>query len=137
MNRIFSKIETSFIAAIKGQESTDKLIYWWGVIGYVAAFLINKIIKLAHLYLFGVIVSGVLIFYFIWHIYVLKKCSPRKPKLSKEEKQKLRQERRKELGKKLMRKLFLQESFTKWDPVFTSIIIDLFCIANFVDYIIR
>ncbi|NBV06132.1 MAG: hypothetical protein EBS06_02715 [Proteobacteria bacterium] len=137
MTDIFNKIETSFRASLRGEESTDKLIYVWGIISYVLAFLLNKLIKTVHVYFFGTTISAVLICYFAWHIYALKKCSPKKPKLTKEEKQKLREEKRKEFGKKLMRKLLLQESFTKWDPIFISIVIDAFCIAQFIDYIIR
>lgn len=137
MNDIFSKVEASFKAALRGEESTSALIYWWGISAYVVAFIANKIIRASHVYLFGAVVSAVLICYFVWHIYVLKKCSPKKPKLTKEEKQKLRAERRKEFPKKLMRKILLQESFTKWDPIFVTMVIDAYCVAQFLDYIIR
>ncbi len=137
MNDIFSKVEASFKAALRGEESTSALIYWWGISAYVVAFIANKIIRASHVYLFGAVVSAVLICYFVWHIYVLKKCSPKKPKLTKEEKRKLRAERRKEFPKKLMRKILLQESFTKWDPIFVTMVIDAYCVAQFLDYIIR
>lgn len=137
MNDIFSKVEASFKAALRGEESTSALIYWWGISAYVVAFIANKIIRASHIYLFGAVVSAVLICYFVWHIYVLKKCSPKKPKLTKEEKQKLRAERRKEFPRKLMRKILLQESFTKWDPIFVTMVIDAYCVAQFLDYIIR
>jgi len=138
MNQIFSKIETSFRASMKGEETTNNLIWWWGVIGYfVSYFGADKIVKTSNLRSVDVAVSMIMTVYFIWHIYVLRKCSPKKPQLTKEEKQKIREERRKDLGKKIMRKFFLQESITKWDPVVVTIAIDLFCIANFVSYITR
>jgi len=137
MDNFFSKIETSFKASLRGEESTSALIYWWGISAYVVAFFLNKIIRASHIYIFGAAVSAILIGYFIWHIYALKKCSPKKPKLTKEENKKIREERRKEFPKKLMRKLLLQESFTKWDPVFVTIVIDAYCIAQFLDYILR
>ena len=137
MSNVFSKIETSFKASLKGEESILALIYWWGILGYIVAFFLNKLIRSLHVYIFGAGISAVLVCYFVWHIYALKKCSPKKVKLTKEEKQKIRAEKRKELPKKLMRKLLLQESFTKWDPVFVTMVIDAYCIAQFVDYIIR
>lgn len=135
-DNILNKIEDSFKRSLKGEESVDKLIYWWGVPAYLAAFIINKILRSLHIYFINVPVSVVLICYFAWHFYALKKCAPKKPKLTKEEKQKLSEERRKELPKKLMRKFLLQESFTKWDPVFVSFVVDAFCIAQFMGYII-
>lgn len=137
MSEIFVKIENSFKASLNGKEDTAVLVYWWGIGSYVLAFFLNKLIRSLHIYVLGVAVSAMLIAYFVWHIYALKKCSPKKPKLTKEEKLKLRQERRKEMPKKFLRKLLLQEPITQWDPVFVSMMIDLFCIAQFVDYIVR
>lgn len=138
MNALLNKIETSFKAATKGQESLHNMIWWWGVMGYlIAYFIIDKIIKVNNFIAIDVIISLLATVYFIWHIYALKKCSPKKPKLSKEEKRKMREEARKNFGKSLARKLFLQESITKWDPVFITMVLDLFCIANFLGYVVR
>jgi hypothetical protein len=79
-------------------------------------------------------VSVPLIIYFIWHIYALKKCSPKKVKLTKEEKEKLKIERRKELPRKIIKKVFLQESFAKVDLVMIVMVLDAFCIAHFLGY---
>lgn len=137
MAGLLSKIENSFKAALRGEENINVLIYYWAMIAYLVAFLLNKLLKLVNVYFFSAAISVSLIFYFIGHIYVLKKCSPKKPKLTKEEKQKLREERRKELPKKIMRKLLLQESITKWDPIFVTMVVDAFCIAHFLDLILR
>jgi len=138
MNNIFSKIKESFKAALSGQETTNNLIRWWGVIAYLVAFFIfDGVIKMLNIYAVTVVLSVIAIIYFTWHIYVLKKCSPKNPKLTKEEKQKIKEEKRKDLGKKIMRKLFLQESITKWDPIFVTIVIDAFCIAQFLSYITK
>jgi quinol-cytochrome oxidoreductase complex cytochrome b subunit len=138
MNNIFSKIKESFKAALSGQETTNNLIRWWGVIAYLVAFFIfDGVIKMLNIYAVTVVLSVIAIIYFAWHIYVLKKCSPKNPKLTKEEKQKIKEEKRKDLGKKIMRKLFLQESITKWDPIFVTIVIDAFCIAQFLSYITK
>lgn len=137
MTEIFRKIEASFKASLRGEENVSILTYYWGIIAYVLAFFLNKLIRMAHVYFFGVAVSAILVAYFVWHIYALKKCAPKKPKLTPEEKQKLREEKRKELPKKIIKKLLLQESFTKWDPVFITMVIDAFCVAHFLDYIVR
>ena len=138
MKNLLNKITTSFKAALKGEESTHNLIVWWGIIGYVVAyFIMNRLVLMINFRVSDIIVSLIAIIYFAWHIYVLKKCSPKKPKLSKEEKRRLREVEGRTLGKVFMRKLFLQEPLTQWNPVFVTIIIDIFCIANFVDYITR
>jgi hypothetical protein len=138
MNQIFDKIEASFKASMKGEETLHNLIWWWGAIGYLTAFfVIDEIVKVSTFRSVDILVSILTSVYFAWHIFVLKKCAPKKPQLSKEEKQALRQERRKNFGKKFLRKLLLQESFSEWDPVFISIVIDLFSIATFSSYILR
>lgn len=137
MKDFFSKLEASFKAALRGEENVNAIIYWWGVIGYAVAFIVNKIITSLHIYAFGFVVSAVMVSYFIWHIYVLRKCAPKKPKLTKEEKAKLRSERLKEMPRKVMRKILLQESITKYDPVFVTMVIDAFCVAQFLGHILR
>ncbi len=136
MKEILRKIENSLILATKGQESVHKVIWFWGVGGYIFAYLVANNLVLAFDYRFtDLLISILMIIYFVWHIYAIKKCAPKKLKLTPEEKEKIRIEKRKELGKKFMRKLFLQESITKRDPVFTTIVIDLFCIASFFHYL--
>ncbi|MBM5781968.1 MAG: hypothetical protein FJ368_00925 [Pelagibacterales bacterium] len=132
----FEKIKLSFKASLKGEENPKVLIYYWGLVSWFTAFfVIDKIIKINDIRVIDVSVSILTIIYFVWHIYVLKKCSPKKPKLTKEEKKKLKEEARKEIGKKLLRKLFLQEPIRKWDLIFVSMVFDAFCIAQFLGYI--
>lgn len=136
MNGILSKIESSFKASLRGEESINTLIYRWGLVGWIVAYFIaNKLIRMIDLRFVDVLISIAASGYFIWHIYVLRKCSPKKPKLSKEEKRKLREESRKDLGKRMMRKLLLQESIKKWDPIVVTMVIDAFCMANFLGYV--
>ena len=138
MNVFFNKIETSFKAATKGEESVHNMIWWWGVCGYlVAFFIVNRIVKVSDSRIIDILVSLLTVIYFVWHFYAMRKCAPKKPKLSKEEKKKLREEARKDFGKKLARKFFLQESITKWDPIFIVLVIDVFSIATFLQYVIR
>ena len=136
MSGLLNKIETSFKAAMKGEESISNLTKWWGVIGYlVTYFIIEKIVMAVDSRFVDVALSVSVILYFSWHIYALKKCSPKKPKLSKEEKQYLKIQARKDLGKKFLRKLLLQESLTKWNPITVCMVIDVLCIACFLGYI--
>jgi hypothetical protein len=138
MGEFLGKIEASFKAAMKGEEATQNLIWWWGSIGYFVAFFVaDRVVKISNIKFVDVSVSLLMVVYFSWHFYVLKKCAPKKPKLSKEEKRILREEARKILGKKLMRKFFLQESITKWDPIFVALVIDVFAIASFLEYLLR
>jgi hypothetical protein len=136
MNEILDKIEASFRASLRGEESVHTLIYRWGLFSWIAAyFIVNKLIMLIDIRFFDIVISIIAAGYFIFHIYVLRKCTPKKPKLSEEEKQKIKEEARKDLGKKIVRKFLLQESIRQWDPVFATTLIDLFCVAHFLDYV--
>ncbi len=84
-----------------------------------------------------IIISVMSIIFFSWHIYVLKKCSPKKPKLTPEEKKLKRIEARRNFARSFMRKLLLRESITKWDPIFITMVIDVLCISTFAGYIIN
>ena len=139
MTTILNKIDSSFRASLRGEESVHNLIWWWGVGGYLAAyFLIDKLIEINNNRAIDTIISTLAAIYFAWHIYALKKCSPKKPKLSKEEKKKIRAEARRNFAKSFMRKLFLQEPISdNWDPVFITMVIDLFCIASFLGYLTK
>lgn len=136
MSGIFNKIETSFRAAMKGEETTSNLIRWWGIVAYLLSyFVVDRLILGVNNRSLDVTLSVIGIIYFSWHIYVLRKCSPKKPKLSKEEKEYLKRQARKGLGKKILRKLFLQESVTNWNPVVVTIVIDVLFITHFLGYI--
>jgi hypothetical protein len=135
---VFHKVEESFKLALQGKETTHNLLWWWGSLGYLSAyFVLEPMIVRADSYFLDALISAVGIIYFSWHFYVLKKCAPKKPKLSEEEKARLRLERRRELPKKIMRKLLLRESVTKWDPIFMALVIDVFCVARFMIYIVK
>lgn len=138
MKEIFSKINSSFKKANRGEETVSHMIWWWGVIGYLVAFLIaNKLIRVINFRSIDIFLSLLMVLYFSWHIYAIKKCAPKKPKLSPEEKKKLKEERRAQFGKKALRKLLAQESLTTWDPVFMVMAIDLLCVTHFFGYVFK
>jgi hypothetical protein len=138
MSGFFEKIEISFKAAMRGEESTSNLIKWWGITAFlVSHFIIDRSVMAVNNRFFDVVLSSLAVIYFVWHIYVLRKCSPKKPKLSKEQKKLLKLEARKNLGKKILRKLLLQEPLTKWQPVTVTIVLDIYFITQFTTYIIK
>ena len=72
------KISGSFRNAMSGKEVVNNLIYWWGGIAYVTSyFIINPIILKFDSAWIDVPTAVVAMIYFIWHIYVLKKCTPK------------------------------------------------------------
>lgn len=136
--KLLDKIENSFRASLKGEESINNLIYYWGITAYLFSYFVtDRIVKINSIRFIDITISLLMVAYFIWHIYALKKCSPKKPKLTKEEKAAIRAEKRKEFGKRFLRKLFLQESVGKWDPVLVTIVVDLFSIAVFLGYVLN
>lgn len=137
MKEILEKIKASFHAASNGKEDIKIVIWYWGVIAYLASyFVVNKLIQVINFRFFDIVISLLMVIYFIWHIYAVRKCAPKKPKLNKEEQQRIREEKRKNLGKSLMKKLLLQESFTKWDTITAVTVADALCVAHFLSYII-
>ena len=108
----------------------------WGVISYLLAyFVVDYIIKINSVRALDVIISMIMVIYFAWHIYALRKCAPKKPKLTTSEKKEIRQQRKKELPKKLLRKLFLKEPMTKWNPITVATVIDVFSLAIFLGHV--
>lgn len=131
-------IEQSFKASLKGEERLEIIIRWWGFIGYlVFYFIVNKLVQFNKIAVIDIFLSSLAIVYFSWHIFALKKCSPKKPKLTKEEKKALKIKNEGQFWKSFMRKLLLQESITKWNSVSVLIALDLLYIVIFLEYIIR
>ena len=84
-------LKNSFIFANKGEENVDFLIWIWGVPSYIISyFVINKSILAVNNLWFDYSLSILISIFYIWHIYVVKKCAPKKPKLTKEEKKQLK-----------------------------------------------
>lgn len=134
----FTIIEDSFRKSTKGEESINNVIWWWGLCAYLVAFFIaEKLILKINFRSVDILISTLMLIFFCWHLYALKKCSPKKPVLTKEEKLKKKIEARQNLGKKFLRKLFLQEPLTQTNPVIVAVVVDLYCAAHFAGYIFR
>lgn len=131
----FKQITQSLILATKGEEKFDIIKWYWGFLSYIFCFfVIEKIIKIISLKIIAAIIAYLVIGYYVWHIYVSIKCAPKIPKLTKEEKE-IKRLKEGGFGKKLTRKLLLQESFSKLNPRNLLISVDLFMILHFISLI--
>lgn len=137
LTQITDKIEYSFKLAMKGEEDPKILVRWWGIGAFLFFyFVVVSAIKFIDIKFIDIILSSFGVVYFSWHIYVIKKSSPKKPKLSKEEKSRLRKEAIANFPKAFMRKLLLQEPISKWNPVTMTIVVDLLFLLQFLGYIL-
>jgi len=138
MKDLIHKVDASFRASLKGQENISVLIRWWGFLGYAFFyFVIDSAILKINIAFIDLVLSWIGVIYFLWHIFVMIKCSPKKPKLTPEEKKKLREEKLRNAPRAFMRKLLLQESITKWNPVAMTIAADILFFANFLGYVLH
>lgn len=129
----FAKAKNSFHKAWEGKEEIDTVIWIWGGAAYLLSILANKIVFWNKISFFDFLISAAVIAYFTTHIIITKRCAPKKTPLTKEEKEALKHDR----AKRFFRKLFLQESVTKWNPVMVAIVIDLYIILSFAEYILK
>jgi len=137
MQQFFGKyyfnIKHHFDLVHKGKEDLAIVLWVWGGGAYLLSFFINKLLLFISLLFMKWVISMFVIAYFVWHIIIIRRCSPKKPPLSNEEKGKLKKDR----VKRFMKKLFLKEPFTKWDPAIVGIAINLYIIVHFLDYLLR
>jgi hypothetical protein len=133
---LFEKVEDSFKKSTRGEEDLKILIRYWGIAAYLFFyFIVKKLMDSTNLKFLDVIIAAFSIVYFSWHIYAMYKCKPKKTKLTKEEKNKMKKDRVKRLSRSFTRKLLLQESVSKWDPVTITIVADLFFVLTFLSYL--
>jgi hypothetical protein len=117
------------------QEKTANILIWiYGPTGYlISYFVINNLMMTLKAVAANIILLAIIITYLSWHIYQLRKCSIIKRELLKKSQTTINTPHH-SLTKSFLRKLFLQESLTKSDPIFVAILIDLFFIVNSIDY---
>lgn len=131
MKNFLNKIKISFENASKGLESFLVIAWGWGGIFYLASyFIFNKLVIAINSKFFDYSLSILLTIYLVWHMYVAIKCFPKTPKLSKEEKEKLKIQNG-GASKAFLRKLFLQESITKTNGRNILIAIDILILLHF------
>ncbi len=134
LKKYISTLITKFSSANQGLESFRDIMIYWGGIAYFIAYCINGLIKIINIKFFSFILSIPVLCYFIWHLRVLIKITPKKEKLSKEEIEKRKEKNH--LAKSFFRKLLLQEPITKFNPYFVAKIVDLFVILHFLSFIL-
>jgi hypothetical protein len=131
MENSLNKIKTSFIKSTKGLESFSVITWYWGAIAYfLAYFIFDNAFRKFNLSFLAYPLSVFFVIYFIWHIYATIKCAPKRPKLTKEEKEILKIQNG-GASKAFFRKLFLQESITELNSRNILIAIDIFLILHF------
>ncbi len=129
----FPIIKRHFDLVHDGKEDLVIVLWVWGGAAYFASFFINKLVLFVNLILIKWSLSILVIAYFVWHIIIIRRCSPKKLPLSKEEQEQLKKDR----FKRFLRKLFLKEPFTKWNPAVIATVIDLYIIVYFLEYLIK
>ncbi|MCE3254872.1 MAG: hypothetical protein K0R25_366 [Rickettsiaceae bacterium] len=121
-----------FILAHHGREDIAIAIWVWGGVAYLISFFINKFLLLVNVPVIQWIFSILVIAYFVWHIVVIKRCTPKKIPLTEEQKAELKKTR----GKRFVAKLLLKEPFTKSDSSLIAIVIDIYVITCFLSYLL-
>jgi len=131
--KYLSIVKNHFNLAHNGKEELAIVLWVWGGGAYLISFFIDKLVLFISLLFVKWIISMLVIAYFVWHIIVIRRCSPKKPPLSLEEKERLKKDR----FKRFLRKLFLKEPFTKWNPAVVATVIDLYIVVHFLEYLLR
>ncbi|MFT6331932.1 MAG: hypothetical protein ACJAW3_000254 [Lentimonas sp.] len=132
LSNFLSKAKSSFHLANKGKENLNIVFWIWGVGAYIGAFFISKLITSLDLKILTWVISILVITYFVWHITIIIKCSPKKQKLNKEERTSLKKDRYNRWG----RKLFLKEPLTKFKASTMVISINILAIISFVEHLV-
>ncbi len=131
MKNFLNKIKISFVNSSKGLEKFSIVSWGWGGLFYlVSYFIFNKLVIAINSKFFDYSLLILLTIYLVWHMYVSIKCFPKTPKLSKEEKEKLKIQNG-GASRAFLRKLFLQESITKTNGRNILIAIDILILLHF------
>jgi len=129
----FPKIKHHLDLVRDGKEDLVIVLWVWGGAAYLSSFFISKIVIFVSLVFIKWLLSILVITYFVWHIIIIRRCSPKNPPLSKEEQERLKKDR----FKIFCRKLFLKEPFTKWNPSVVATVLDIYIIVYFLEYLLK
>ncbi len=135
LNNIKIKIKNSFKKAWQGKENYKIITHWWGVLPYLILFFIFSPIMIRNsIWIIDLILSAIIIIYFILHIILLYKNKNMQPELSEAEKKRQQEIAQTSKSKRFARKLFLQEPVTKWRPGLVFGAIDILIILEYYKY---
>ena len=138
IKQILTAIEESFHKALSGQEKVRVVVFWWGIPVYLFCYLVlNNLIRWIDFRVFDIFIAFIVSIYFVWHIYVLHRCKPKKPQLTADEKKQLELAQKKDRAKKIMRKFLLREPVFKWNQIAVVTALDLLFIAHFSSFFFR
>ncbi len=136
VNNCKKKFIKSFNTAWNGKEKLSNIFLWWGGVAYlVTYFFLRPIVKNFDVAIIDYTISSIISIYFIFHIVLIRKNCPKKPKLTKKEKKALKAEKKKNRSKTFIRKLLLKEPITKWRPALVFSAVDLLIISTYLGYI--
>ena len=138
IKQILTAIEESFHKALSGQEKIKVIVFWWGIPAYLLSyFVFNNLVRWINFRVIDIFIAFIVSLYFVWHIYVLHRCKPKKPQLTSDEIKQLELAQKKDRAKKIMRKFLLREPVFKWNQVTVITAFDLLCIAHFSSFFFR
>ncbi len=127
MIKRFKKI---FSIDISQEKAVNILIWIYGPAGYLSSyFIINNLMLAFKNMAPNIALLTIIIAYFSWHIYQLRKCSLIKQEILKKSQTTINTAPH-SLARSFLRKLFLQESLTKSNPILVAILIDLYFIVS-------
>ena len=132
MKTTLEKIKKSFILICKGKEKSSIVLYFWGIPLLIAAIFISYPIAnmLTNSYA-RILMTIIIVLISLWHIVSLIRC---RPVVTKEEKIKLKKEKKGKFLKSLGRKLILKEPITKPRPILAGIAANLYFIIDYINY---
>jgi hypothetical protein len=133
LTKLSPQIKHHFDLVHEGKEDLIIVLWVWGGGAYLVSFFIDKFILITKIMFIKWILAILIMIYFIWHIFVIRRCSPKKAPLTAEEKELLKKDR----VNRFFRKLFLREPLTKWNPAFIATVIDIYAIVYFMEYLIK
>jgi hypothetical protein len=116
------------------QEKSAKILVWiYGPIGYlISYFIINNLMMMFKAIAPDAVLLAIIVIYFSWHIYQLRQCAIVKRALLAKS-QETTNTLPGSLTRSFLRKLLLQESLTKSDPMLVAVLIDLYFIVSSFD----
>ena len=133
LKKYIPQIKHHFYLAHHGKEDIIIVLWVWGGGAYLSSFFVYKLNIFINISFIQWIISILVMTYFVWHIFIIRKCSPKNPPLTDKEKE----ERKKDRTKRFFRKLFLQEPITKCNSSSIAIAIDIYVITCFSIFLLK
>lgn len=129
-----NKIFTSIKQATFGKEDINTVLYIYGAsLILITVIIVKFLIPFVHIY-FEKFILYSLSLIFAWHIYIIFRCKPKAPKLTKEEKEIVKIKARKERWRNFIDIMLLRKGWFNLSSTTIAICIDLFCLLELITY---